>query len=71
MTGLRDTSAGMVVASGLLYLIEQDPSYKAKYLQRALDLIDDTIALSQSPPATFTASPFKVTNIGFNSFLSE
>lgn len=71
VTGLRDTSAGTIVASGLLYLVEQAPAYKDKYLQRAIDLIDDTIALSQSPPAVYTASPFAVSDIGFNAFLSE
>ncbi|KAH8154699.1 uncharacterized protein LAJ45_01230 [Morchella importuna] len=69
VTGLRDTSAGTIVASGLLYLVEQAPAYKDKYLQRAIDLIDDTIALSQSPPAVYTASPFAVSDIGFNAFL--
>lgn len=71
MTGLRDTSAGTIVASALLYLIEQVPSYKDKYLQRAIDLLDDTVALSQSRASTFTEGPFRVTNLGFNSFLSE
>lgn len=71
VTGLRDTSAGTIVASGLLYLIEQEPSYKSKYLQRAINLINNTTALSQSPPAVYIESPFSVTNIGFNAFLSE
>lgn len=70
VTGLRDTSAGTIVASALLDLIEQVPSYRAKYLQRAIDLIDDTVALSQSRAAAFTEGPFRVTNLGFNSFLS-
>lgn len=70
-TGLRDTSAGMVVASALLLLIEVVPSYKARYLQKALDLMDDTVMLSQSRAATFQLAPFRVTDVGFNTFLSR
>ncbi|KAL7274485.1 hypothetical protein RUND412_002612 [Rhizina undulata] len=70
LPGPRDTSAAMIVASGLLFLIEADPSSSSTYLSAAQKLISDTIALSLSPEAVYTTSPFTVTSLGgFDSVL--
>lgn len=76
LPGPRDTSAAMIVASGLLYMVQNDPTNvydTEKYLAPAIKLLDDTIKLSFSYPlARYTATAaqvLRVDSIGFESLL--
>lgn len=71
LPGPRDTSAGMILASGLLQLYSLDRSRFVKEKDAALRLIYDTLRLSSPPRSEFGVvnGEWRVTRLGYEGLL--